>query len=126
MKQILELIENVDPEDTQALDEIDLAVLKYLHGDDWKRFTTTIEGRVVAEADSMFCTSRDALKSIRPEGKNSYASIEQDYDWSWSASIENLDRNGGTYHSPQLPTEELAELHAIIQAISHDRGEDAG
>jgi hypothetical protein len=71
-----------------------------------------------------FTRSRDALKSIRPSG--------------WTFLCDN--RSSGTdltYYPPGLlekypslseirtgvlPTEELAELHAIIQAITHERG----
>jgi hypothetical protein len=30
------------------------------------------------------------------------------------------------YESPKLPSEELAELYAIIQAIGWERGQEAG
>lgn len=72
-----------------------------------------------------YCTSRDALRMIRPGG--------------WMiASVPNMLANElGSYfgearrgpdfasftglYSPDLPTEELAELHAIIQAIEFER-----
>ena len=56
MKDILKLIENVDPEDSAALDEIDYRVFKFIHG------------RAVPNRARRYTTSRDALKSIRPEG----------------------------------------------------------
>jgi hypothetical protein len=63
--------------------------------------------------------SRDALKAIRPKST---------WDW-WlfalsegpraEAFAPNDDRT--CHQSPILPTEELAELHAIIQAIEYER-----
>lgn len=68
----------------------------------------------------MYTRSRDALKSIRPEG--------------WGFSISHLnavvayrinDTGGFDYalQTQKLPTEELAELHAIIQAIEWERSQ---
>lgn len=66
-----------------------------------------------------YCTSRDVLKSIRPKG--------------WVFSINNLDGFGTTVRGIKhgfgdkvssrydMDSEELAELHAIIQAIAKDR-----
>ncbi len=69
-----------------------------------------------------YCTSRDALKAIRPEG--------------WSFKLHNGGKGYKKWlcemHHPDdalevmcraylSSTEELAELYAILQAISYDR-----
>ena len=113
--EILKLIEKVDPEDDDAMDEIDIAVLKYLHERDWVHFTTEIDGKVLADAPSMFTSSRDALKSIRPEGWHYYGGRDGD------GYYVEMNREDEEMDSGRLPTEELAELHAIIQAIEHER-----
>src|ERR1700730_10498121 len=68
-----------------------------------------------------YTRSRDALRAIRPEGWHTYAVNVGDatYDayWGYACQIEGDQiRTSGT-----LPTEELAELHAIIQAIEYER-----
>ncbi len=81
---------------------------------------------------------RDALKSIRPEGYKVQISI---YEWgsyfkdypgyknesdcvltpNYSTDSDCPYNNLSPIRSPRLPTEELAELHVIIQAIEYER-----
>lgn len=69
---------------------------------------------------------RDALKAIRPNGYYSYAQPVTDYGEK-SVGLEFIGTCTSNYHSfdtldIDIDTEELAELHAIIQAITYERG----
>ena len=113
---ILTLLESVQPDDTAGLDEIDARVWKYLHP--WSRSIDDIKADPLIEK---YTRDRNALKAIRPEGW--FPLVARSFD-------ENTYRlygyimcceSGKIDTMPFLPTEELAELHAIIQAIAHDR-----
>tara|TARA_A100000172_G_scaffold78648_2_gene64480 strand:+ start:36 stop:425 length:390 start_codon:yes stop_codon:yes gene_type:complete len=112
-KKILELIENVDPKDTDALDEIDMEMHKLLYS--W----SGIRGK---RPHIKYTRSRDALKEVRPEGfefpKDVLTNVAG-FIFGYGCPAFN---NGKflAYYKP-LPTEELAELHAIIQAIMWER-----
>ena len=124
-KKILKLIETVDPTDTDTLDEIDALVLSFLEGVKPVGFN---KERTMYEYDwgqgvnwffasriPKYTRSRDALKSIRPRGW--YLNILNKGSDGCSCSMYRYD------YTPvlTLPTEELAELHAIIQAIQWER-----
>ena len=140
---ILKMIEEVQPDDVAKLDEIDARVWCYLYSpktpaeqlvwildDDGKVIDETFQQEFWIEyglkRHSRYCRSRDALKAIRPEGCHSYASA-----WAWTGKegfggkcmryAAHWPDKDDDMVSPPLPTEELAELHAIIQAIAHDR-----
>jgi len=111
MEEILKLIETVDPSNTKKLDEIDNLVWNYLHPSGG-----SYESRM--EGIPAYCSSRDVLKAIRPEG------------WYFQTNpwYNGCGYNAGTFdegikfiNADGLPTEELAELHAIIQAIEYER-----
>lgn len=132
---ILKLIETVDPSDTAKLDEIDARVWCYLNGhwfvgkmrkaaEDKTSFTYIKKGtdathwNTVSKTENLYCAkhytrSRDALKAIRPEG------------WTFEIIKHSNEmfsaRYGDIINSNTQPTEELAELHAIIQAIEYER-----
>ena len=134
-QEILKMIEEVDPADTAKLDEIDARAWAYLNliGD----FTITFSGCSVyyrhngwnKEARTIlhhsfehdqYTRSRDALKAIRPEGWNLEIEVwgkPQARCTIWKRPFCDT----GIRFSRWLPTEELAELHAIIQAIEHER-----
>lgn len=125
---LLTLIEKVDPTDTRMLDEIDAWVHIYL-GDTVRTAKFTISSAYEVwfknggwEDPIRFTRSRDALKAIRPEG--------------WIFAVHWRETSKGLYptghgsrkdgiadvqSTKKLPTEELAELHAIIQAIEYGR-----
>jgi len=125
VKEILKLIETVDPDDSAALNEIDLAVHDYVSD---PRISYLNAGR------PKYTRSRDALKTIRPDGYwscgapsdtnryntephdmvNGYSGICTDNKMSFETTVD---------YDP-FPTEELAELHAIIQAIEWERNND--
>lgn len=142
-QKILEMIENVYTEDTDALDEIDARVWCFLNGITLTKIIrysgNALFGKVkcwrtreYGDIHRLFWSkpietttfytytrSRNSLKLTRPEG--------------WSISIENdgdidcfMTCKNPPYHqvsAPALPTEELAELHTIIQAIDYERRE---
>jgi hypothetical protein len=121
-KELLALIA-AEPKDTIGLREIDAHVwcwinnvqliefdrygLVYTYGDIsgtfWQDFNVSNE----------YSTSRNALKTIRPER----------FSFNMSSSFEIYHAQLGTFSSPSLPTEELAELYAIILARAYERGE---
>lgn len=127
---ILKLIEKVNPSDADKLDEIDARVKSFVNGweflsisgPDWGDYRVktsdypkgiNFNKREVPK----FTRSRDALKSIRPEG----------YVWStkiWPDCAESyVVGNNAVFGRERLPNEELAELHSIIQAIAYERKE---
>ncbi|GAB3282945.1 hypothetical protein GCM10027347_59580 [Larkinella harenae] len=146
--EILKLIETVDPDDTAKLDEIDAAVAKYLgstvmyFGDsagnqEWVTVEYNIYGVVTDyEAVKRYTRSRDMLKAIRPEGW--LVTIGQYPTWGkdqWYSKLEHITdkfidvpnkaMNGQSlYKTGYAGTEELAELHALIQAIAYERGQE--
>jgi hypothetical protein len=129
---ILKLIEEVDPADTAKLDEIDARVegfIRYLPAvrtTHPKEPPWLIEGHSVRYSPKPYTRSRDALKSIRPVGYWSVAEPFSDYGGvavgeSFEGKCESNGMLFDTTDIDPLPTEELAELHAIIQAIGHER-----
>lgn len=133
---ILRMIETVSPDDTAKLDEIDARVYVYVwnrttppyfskdHGF-WQIIDTSTGKLFFAEE---FTRSRDALKTIRPDGWwvqiflwSKSGNPKKHYDHKYWCSLTMDDHLKGYTNSPFLPTEELAELHAIIQAIQYER-----
>lgn len=141
MHEILELIENVDPSDTAKLDEIDLMVCHFLimNGMIGRNLikktgsTVTTKGDVMRleyeyKSRSQYTRSRDALKSIRPEGWEYFIGIEDESDPKDPHRLTRLQKEPSVVVSnliATLATEELAELHAIIQAIEFEKKLDA-
>jgi len=121
MIELLKMIEEVDPADTAKLDEIDARVCDFIEPGSVKRHKKYSLFGVPA------CTrSRDALKAIRPPYKHIYMTIEKDDSDLWYCVIENAGATDYVFTSPNLITEELAELHAIIQAIAYERAAQQG
>lgn len=136
-EEILKLIETVDPEDSAAMDEIDARVWCWIeglqfvsygrfdfwargHGRQWDK-RITFNGNQTVYLTEKYTRSRDALKAIRPEGL--YFDLSSDE----KGVICKFDTGAlaeYTFSSLELPTEELAELHAIIQAIQWERDND--
>ena len=124
------MIEQVDPNDTDKLDEIDARVAKYLNpdceiGKDENGWFIT-EQKVITDYPTNFSRSRDALKAIRPSNWkteiNILNSVHLESEWS-HCKIYRTKGNGRIdeeFFSPELKSEELAELHAIIQAIEYE------
>lgn len=130
-QKILELIENVEPSDTDTMDEIDARVECFVNPNNTNphKVETSSFWYIINWADQRvtppfeYTRSRDALKAIRPEGAYVFQSPYSDKKWAcfsnyWSRE-EDMDFMD--FSSPKLPTEELAELHAIIQAIEFER-----
>ena len=159
--EILKTIEEVSPDDTAKLDEIDARVWCYLKvvdyvglrsvnylGRQWPHYaggkTYGRKGEFYAcpEPSLNYTRSRDALKVIRPEGW--YLTID-DFNippMNKGGWVSVLSQGGGKKcfvgrsqsfinkaavklgafaEYKYLPTETLAELHAIIQALEYDR-----
>jgi len=106
IKDILTLIEKVDPADSAGLDEIDEAV------------EGVITGWAIIRHTPQYTRSRDALKYIRPK------------EWLFDISAGRArykcfatPPNGDDAEiTASAPTEELAELYVILSAIEHERG----
>lgn len=109
MKEILKMIEEVDPSDTAKLDEIDARVWCCLMG---CRFESM---------NHPYTRSRDALKAIRPEGWRWWVSQQDDNAGTWNAGCQQQHVPYHVMLEGGFKTEELAELHAILQAIQCER-----
>lgn len=145
---ILTLIENVDPEDTDALDEIDARFFCYLEGKNYNLmeiirqeipmpYGCTQKITLLTYNDSEdyplieYTRSRDALKAIRQEGSNGHFCIKMRMVYGHGSVFEyqglyGEDLDPHEFKSEPLPTEELAELWAIIQAIAYTREKTTG
>lgn len=126
-QEILKLIESVDPADEKMMDEIDACVYCLIN-----RRSSGLEKYYIGNAVPQYTRSRDALKAIRPEGWhfkiNSCYGCDQflkDKKWDnayWCILTKKINNQLLTMENNEpLPTEELAELHAIIQATEHER-----
>jgi hypothetical protein len=126
-QELLRLIEAVDPRDTAKLDEIDARVDLYLDAPEMEFCGLSVRGiyyrykgkdqyerSVDLNSVAKVTRSRDALKAIRPDG----------YEWGKTATQYHATKKLNDRHQLHIigngATEELAELHAIIQAIDHD------
>jgi len=134
---ILFLIEHVDPADIDKLDEIDARVSCLVADVEYERhnrgeMTNILIAffKVDDPTNNFSCLgtiltytrSRDALKTIRPEGWQ--AQITSEYrDESGSYTTYNIWEAGKEHQidTPTLSNEYLSELHAIIQAIEYER-----
>lgn len=139
---ILKMIEEVSPDDTEKMDEIDARVWCFVNlrdpeSDCWIGGEKKNQWQAAyMYHDSMeYTRSRDALKAIRPDGWEFQADVRFACDikpegvlyrfwamlpdWAKWNPVDN--RWIQNIESPKLPTEELAELHAIIQAIDYER-----
>jgi hypothetical protein len=122
-KTILKMIEEVGDVPTSGntnelsnylavLDKIDNLTFEYIYG-------RSLPNKLRRDK-FMYSRSRDAVKSIRPEG--CFVRINDcghEMDWFIAEVFE--DDKYGSVLTPKLPTEELAELHAIISAIEYER-----
>jgi len=149
-KKLLEMIENVSPDDTDTLDEIDVRTWCWLRGYKFNKFVDHVTyGRVFFYSYQhtkkkqimgwretftkvgawrrngflFYTRSRDALKAIRPEGWAIEICTHYDpKDGAWGKLVKyDCDLLFGNTGDNTLPTEELAELHAIIQVTEYER-----
>jgi len=118
--EILRMIETYDPDNAAGMDEIDDAAQAYVrklsHDELFSRNDF---------APIRYTRSRDALKQIRPAGCKASANAvswkeEMGFEGEAFFMAQRIEEKE-EFVSPYLPTEELAELHAIIQAIAHER-----
>ncbi len=130
-EKILNMIENVNPDDIETLNEIDAMVFVYLNFSEryfkevhykgnrvcWKTIMDYYSNKIVK---IQYTRSRDVLKSIRPKGwKVCITSNGRCQMWKDECEAPNITSYNN--QKGKLPTEELAELHAIIQAIEWER-----
>lgn len=139
-QEILNLIKTVDPADIAKMDEIDARVWCYLNHDTHEflgrgKFEYSYadpnqdaESGIYNTRAEKYTRSRDVLKTIRPSGWY-VGGIYDDaatgqYDNGYYFILRNKLKTGETARHQMaygMPTEELAELHAIIQAIEYER-----
>lgn len=135
-QKILDLIETVDPADSEALDEIDARVWCWLNGEEFDFDPKWAKTWRQKNRPQPYTCSRDSLKSIRPEGwkftVRPVCAVEPwtlRYFCSCCKPVWDKEKNvrEDIHHiydaNKSLPTEELAELHAIISAIQYEREE---
>lgn len=141
-QKILEMIKGADPTDTEKLAEIDARVWAFLNlkgdfriyfGDggsihyrhnSWPEDARTLLHHSFQH--DQYTRSRDALKTIRPEGW--WFECCKICDGTYMAELHDDrgcidDDEGITVKAWYLKNEELAELHAIIQAIEYERAQ---
>lgn len=134
-QKILELIENVDPSDTDTLDEIDARVWCWLNDRNADEIFVThpntphpfwsyiLYQSSFENFGGKYCTrSRDALKGMRPMAF-AYTLTYEDQK-GWRAAMTWVHNAEVQFVSPVGWNEELAELHAVIQAIEHERTQE--
>lgn len=137
LEQILKMIRTYDPENRLGMKEINARVYAFLNlqGDfqvsfsdggsvyyrhnSWPNDASTV---LLHLFDSFnYTTSRDKLKEIRPDGWR--FEIYPDTEEGWTCYMTSVRKDKENQFSAYyLPTEELAELYAIIQAIDFERG----
>jgi len=125
-QDILKMIEEVDPSDTAKLDEIDARVHHLLVttrlGSNLPCDERWFKARKKNGDCPQYTRSRDALKTIRPDGWSpSFRAMTHDIERDLYCS--ELMTQDGWVQSKFVPTEELAELHAILQAIAYERSQ---
>jgi len=139
-KEVLELIENVDPEDDKALSNIDANVYVFLKL--YKGFKVTISGTSVHYRHEdwdddchtvlyhlfdhhRYTRSLDAIVAIQPEGWMSRSNEYQENKTFKTKHGFEARLIKGTdicvISKSILPTEPLSRLHAAIQAIEWER-----
>jgi len=125
-KKILAMIEAVDPADTKTLDEIDALVSVYIDKPQAEY------DRAFGYDPKQYTRSRDALKAIRPKGWKVTMLHSVPIDGFQFKMQDRMDTPNGDAKHIESPwhrrfdpcdgyTEELAELHAIIQAVDFER-----
>lgn len=118
-EQILRMIETVDPNDSAKMDEIDSLVYNFLYPP--RIISESVKVVTCSKFDS-YTRSRDALKDIRPDLWVFECTVSTDMDHKLIGhGCCGYRYMGDDLESFDLPTEELAELHAIIQAIDYER-----
>jgi hypothetical protein len=111
VKVIIDLIETLEPSNNAEMAIIDAQVWHYLYGDD----VTPPAGQY-----PQYTRSRDVLKTIRPA--EFLVKIE---NWEKFTAVYGCfilpDGTLADFDSGQGTTEELAELHVILQGIAYSR-----
>jgi len=111
-----------------GVDEGSCHPIMYKHSDGY-------DTAAMRHAMPKYTRSRDALKSIRP---SSFTQVHLWVNSAWHSGPDEVQKSkavgfsvrteGGyleSFSSSEVATEELAELHAIIQAIAFERKQQA-
>jgi len=129
-EKILKMIEEVSPDDTAKLDEIDARIFCLRNGIDPDSTEELGVPDWTTRNAPQYTRSRDAIRSIWPERKFTYKLVNDNWKTFgcflvfWFGSGEHP-LGMKQFISKYIPTMELAELHAIIQAIAYERSTDA-
>lgn len=133
MKELLKLIEETSAHAAQEIsDDLDSRVWCWLHNRQREYFLRNNArllcvkslGIDIPDICPELSRSRDALKTLRPEGVFGIYQILAKHSWFVATlAIKQPDETFQYFESPRLLSEELAELHVIIQAIGFQRGE---
>src|SRR5665213_267881 len=136
--EILSMIETVSPDDVAKLDQIDARVWCYLNDDGGnivfvgkEKFGYTyafgddfgVDSGIYNTDEKQYTRSRDELKKIRPQGW--CFDLDSYYNHPAGKVLFDCSCDKINYEdclqTPAFLTEELAELHCIIQAIEYER-----
>lgn len=134
--ELLKMIESVSPNDTAKLDEIDARVWCWLNPNEIAMYYHTAEAYLkgiditrrggekgLSIRHKQYTRNRGALKAIRPEGSTFHVdATAPELGIEFVLSVGDKDFKGDIYKYHPYG-EELAELHAIIQAIAHNRSQ---
>lgn len=139
-KKILNLIENVSPNDTDMLDEIDARVGAYMSNIPWTRvgsdrgvddysrdlfYFDKIKSSIDADKCEPFCVrytrSRDAQESLNQVGDVNRLLVSE-FEGSCNATFHPA-LDAPVFDVRRIATKKLAELHVRLQAIAHKRVE---
>lgn len=138
-EKLLKMIETVNPEDSAAIEEIEARYICFKMRDVYEGIThdTSTDETPMAKGKNgssyyfdNYTASRDVLKRERPEGwwfTGQYfynGNPDPDFTIEWRGCFAGRlkeDNSFSEIHSKFLPTEELAEFHAIIQVITYER-----
>ncbi|WP_435640344.1 hypothetical protein [Micavibrio aeruginosavorus] len=134
--KLLKLVESANSSDTAILDEIDGRFWLYIHHPQLEYLTFDNSRTVFAKDESgkfhsffeahlaIYTRSRDELKRARPDG---WIVTDVSYFSSTGEHTCLMRKKGVAFaYCEHAPTEELAELHAIVQAIALERKQMAG
>jgi len=111
IKQILEMIKAVDQEHTDKLNEIDRLV-DFVIDEEQAELNDDL-----GYGHPQVTRSLDAIKNIQPDG---WVLVTTACGVGACTTIGLADGDG-SMPTPILPTEELARLHAVLQAIDYER-----
>lgn len=140
--KILEIIQDADHEDGRILNWIDAKFFCFLHGLEYLYYGPSPINKSIwalkvagvrpdqrtAYQDNVippYTLSRDVLKSVRDDYLPNWFIVDCDQRTPETTyyALRREFSDGALVESPELPTEYLAELHVIIQALEWEKRE---